>query len=99
MRVSVLFQIKQRFWPLGFSFFSSLLLPSETGFLQFLMLSCVPLPSLVSWHEDRSMRSWPGRPQVVVVTLFSINCFLTAHAAHTGFHTMVNSGGDSSRLL
>ena len=61
--------------------------------------ACFPLISSVFWHTPPRMRSWPGRPQVVVMTLFSLNCPLKVDAAHIGFHTMVRYAGDSSELL
>lgn len=91
MQVSRSLQIKQRLWPAPSS---SLLSLSETGLPPSSIVSCsvcpLPLLSFLSWHTVHRMRSWPGRPQVVVMTLFSLNCPLKADAAHIMFHTMVH---------
>lgn len=90
MQVSCSLQIKQRLWPCPSP--SSLLSLSETGLHPSPIVSCrarpVPLLSFISWHTGHRMRSWPGRPQVVVMTMFSLNYPLKADAAHIRFHTI-----------
>ena len=92
MQVSDSLQIKQRLWHALSP--SSLLLLSETGLPPFPIVLCsacpLPLPSFLSWHTVHCMRSWPGRPQVVVMTMFSQNCPLKADATHIRFLTVVH---------
>lgn len=73
---------------------SSRLSLSETELPPSPIVSCsaspLPLLSFTSWHTVQRMRSWPGRPQVVVMTLLSLHCPLKADAARIRFHTMVH---------